>query len=121
MQRLFSTFASGWPGAGLLLQRILSAILLIRFGIISLTATFVSTSSFPQIIGGFAGMLLLLGLWTPVVGILIAVVELWIAMFHAGDPWISIILATVGATAAMIGPGEYSLDARLYGRKHITT
>jgi hypothetical protein len=66
-------------------------------------------------------MLLLLGLWTPVVGILIAVVELWIAMIHAGDPWISIILATVGATAAMIGPGEYSLDARLYGRKHITT
>jgi putative oxidoreductase len=121
VQRLFSTFASGWPGAGLLVQRILSASLLIRFGIIDITATSASTSSIPQIIGGFAGILLLLGLWTPVVGILIAVVELWIAMIHAGDPWISIILATLGATAAMIGPGECSLDARLYGRKHLTT
>jgi putative oxidoreductase len=121
VQRLFSTFASGWPGAGLLLQRILTAILLIRLGIINLTGTSVPTSSVPQFISCFAGILLLLGLWTPVAGMLIAVVELWIAIVHAGDPWISIILATLGATAAMIGPGEWSLDARLYGRKHLTT
>jgi putative oxidoreductase len=121
VQRLFSTFADGWPGAGLLLQRILTAILLLRLGIIELTGASPSLSMIPQLIGAFAGILLLAGLWTPVVGIVIAVVELWIATIRAGDPWVSIILATLGATAAMIGPGEWSLDARLYGRKHITT
>ena len=121
MQRLFSTFANGWPGTGLLLQRILTAILLTRFGIPDLSGTSISISSLPQFIGCFAGVLLLLGLWTPVVGILIAALELWIAIIHMGDPWISIVLATLGATAAMIGPGEWSLDAHLYGRKHLTT
>jgi putative oxidoreductase len=120
VQRLFSTFASGWPGAGLLLQRILTAILLIRLATINLGASS-STSSLPQLIGSFAGIFLLFGLWTPVAGTLIAVIELWIAVSHTSDPWISMVLATLGATAAMIGPGAWSLDARLFGRKHIPT
>jgi hypothetical protein len=32
MQRLFSTFAEGWPGAGLLLQRVLTSSILLYFG-----------------------------------------------------------------------------------------
>ncbi len=121
MQRLFSTFANGWPGIGLLLQRTLTAILLVRFGIIDLTGTSHSPLVIPQLIGAFAGILLLVGLWTPVIGTLIAVIELWIAMSQVGNPWIPIILATLGATAAMIGPGAWSIDARLFGRKHIGT
>ena len=121
LQRLFSTFANGWPGAGLLVQRILTAILLVRIGIISFTSTSVSISTIPQIVGACGGMLLLVGLWTPVVGTLIALVELWIASTYAGDPWIPVLLATLGGTAAMIGPGAWSLDARLFGRKRIET
>jgi len=121
VQRLFSTFADGWPGAGLLLQRILTATLLFRAEIVNLAGSSLTTLSISQIISSFAGILLLVGLWTPLAGISIAVIELWIAIIHAGDPWISIILATLGATTAMIGPGEWSLDARLYGRRHITT
>jgi putative oxidoreductase len=122
LQRLFSTFANGWPGVGLLLQRILTAIILVRFGIIQLTDASVSTSStsvLPQIVGACAGMLLMIGLWTPVVGTLIAGIELWIALTQPGDPWLSLILATLGGTAAMIGPGAWSIDARLFGRKHL--
>jgi len=44
---------------------------------------------------------------------------LWIAFSRAGDPWIPIMLATLGATLAMVGPGAWSIDARLFGRKHI--
>ena len=121
MQRLFSTFASGWPGTGLLLQRILTAILLVRLGVIELAGSSASSSWIPQLIGCFAGILLLAGLWTPVVGTLIAVIEMWTAFTHPGDPWISIVLATLGVTAAMIGPGAWSLDALLFGRKHIST
>ena len=121
MQRLFSTFANGWPGVGLLLQRILAGIILVRFGVVQLTDASVSTSTIPQMVAACAGVLLLVGLWTPVVGTLIAIVELWIALTHLGDPWIPIVLATLGGTAAMIGPGAWSIDARLFGRKHLET
>ena len=121
LQRLFSTFANGWPGVGLLLQRILAAIMLVRFGIIPLADASPLGSIIPHIIGFCAGMLLLVGLWTPVVGTLIAVVEVWIALNQVSDPWIPIVLATLGGTTAMIGPGAWSLDARLFGRKHIET
>ena len=121
LQRLFSTFANGWPGVGLLLQRMLTAILLVRFGIIELADKSFSPSMIPQLIAACAGILLLVGLWTPVVGSLIAAVELWIAFANGSDPWIPIVLATLGATIAMIGPGAWSIDARLFGRKHITT
>ena len=119
MQRLFSTFANGWPGVGLLFQRILTAVLLLRFGTIELKAGPLAPSMTPQLFGACAGIFLLAGLWTPVVGASIAVIELWIAITRPGDPWISIVLATLGVTAAMIGPGEWSVDARLFGRKHI--
>ena len=121
LQRLFSTFASGWPGIGLLLQRILTAILLVRFGIMDFVGTPFSLSTTPQIIASCVGLFLLVGLWTPIMGTLIGVIEIWLAMTHLNEPWISIVLATLGATAAMIGPGAWSIDARLFGRKHIET
>lgn len=121
LQRLFSTFANGWPGAGLLLQRVLTAILLVRFGIIELAGKSFSPSMMPQMIAACAGILLLVGLWTPVVGSLIAALELWIALDSGGDAWIPVILAVLGATIAMLGPGAWSLDARLFGRKRILT
>jgi len=121
LQRLFSTFANGWPGVGLLLQRVLAATLLVRVGIVGLTGTSFSPSMIPQLVGAGVGILLLIGLWTPIVGTLIALIEVWIAMTHVSDPWIPIILATFGGTSAMIGPGAWSIDARLFGRKHIET
>lgn len=121
MQRLFSTFANGWPGVGLLIQRALTSILVVRIGLIDLAEKSLSPSMIPQMIAACAGILLLVGLWTPVVGALIAAIELWIALAIGGDPWIPVILATLGATVAMIGPGAWSIDARLFGRKHIKT
>jgi len=119
VQRLFSTFANGWPGLGLLLQRILTAVLLLRLGVVEFTGGSFTSSMIPQLVASFAGILLLAGLWTPVVGTLIALIEIWVAVNSTGDPWISIVLATLGATTAMIGPGAWSLDARLFGRKHV--
>jgi putative oxidoreductase len=73
----------------------------------------------PRMIAVVAGIFLLVGLWTPVAGILVAIVEVWIVFMVAGDPWVSLMLATIGAALAMIGPGAWSVDARLFGRKHI--
>lgn len=65
-----------------------------------------------------AGILLLIGLWTPVVGAVIAASELWIVFSGGSDPSTPIVLATLGAALAMIGPGAWSIDAHLFGRKH---
>lgn len=119
LQRLYSTFADRWPGIGVLLQRVLVAIMLVRFCVIRLTDSPFSISMIPHIIGACAAMLFLVGLWTPFVGTLIAVIELWIAVTHVSDPWISIMLATISATSAMLGPGAFSIDAVLFGRRHL--
>jgi putative oxidoreductase len=73
----------------------------------------------PQIIGAGAGILLLIGLWTPLSGAAVAGVELWITFAGGGFSWISLLLTAIGASLAMIGPGAWSLDALLFGRKHI--
>ena len=123
MQRLFSTFASGWPGVGLLLLRLLSGAALIYFGIVGAMQASSLTIIALQIIGASAGILLLIGLWTPAAGALAATINVWIAFSryfsHSGDPWLPIMQAVLGAVLAMVGPGAWSIDARLFGRKRI--
>ena len=119
MQRLFSTFAEGWPGAGLWLQRVLTSSILFYLGATHLLETASLGPNLPYLIAAVAGALLLLGLWTPQAGITIAIVEVWILSARAGNPLITIVLAILGVTVAMIGPGIWSVDARLYGRKHL--
>jgi putative oxidoreductase len=119
LQRLYSTFADRWPGVALLLQRIVTTILLVRICVLHLMGSAFSASLIPDIIGACVALLFLVGLWTPVVGALIAIVELWIAVTHLNDPWISILLATIAGTSAMLGPGAFSVDARLFGRRHL--
>ena len=48
-----------------------------------------------------------------------ALAELILAFLHSQDPWIQILLGTVGLALAMVGPGAWSLDARWFGRKRI--
>lgn len=74
MQRLFTTFADGWPGLGLLLQRLLAAIVLLHYDIVFVRASTGFATVVLQIIGAGACALLLLGLWTPLAGTLFALV-----------------------------------------------
>jgi putative oxidoreductase len=102
---------------------LLTGIALIHFAILNLREAPPLTIVVLQIAGACAGIPLLLGLWTPAVGGLVAVVKVLIAcsryFSHSGDPWIPAIQAILGAVLAMVGPGAWSIDARLFGRKHI--
>jgi putative oxidoreductase len=118
LQRLFSTFANSWPGFGLFIQRLLTGIALLVNGIVQL-GTPVAGLMIPEIIGAVLGLFVVVGLWTPIAGALVAAVELWIVLTGGSDIWISVMLAVFGGTLAMIGPGAWSIDARLFGRKHI--
>jgi len=116
VQRLFSTFAGGWPGVGLLMQRLLVGAALGYCAVATPSGTVVAA---PQVLGALAGLLLIAGLWTPVAGVVTACAEAWAAFSSPADAGVSGALAVLGVTLALIGPGEWSVDARLYGRKHI--
>jgi putative oxidoreductase len=123
VQRLFSGFADGLPGTGLLLLRLLTGAALIHFRIANLGEASPLATVVLQITGVGVGILLLIGLWTPVAGALAAIVKVSIAFSgyfsHSGDPWIPIVQAVLGAVLAMVGPGAWSFDAWLFGRKRI--
>jgi putative oxidoreductase len=123
VQRLFSTFADGWPGVGLLLLRLLTGAALIDLGTSGIREASPPLTVALQIIGISAAILLLVGVFTPLAGLLAAAAQVWIAISlfssHSGDPWVPLALAILAAALAMIGPGAWSIDARRFGRKHI--
>jgi len=95
--------------------------LCLRLGVsISLVHFAISNFSAGPIIAALAGILLLAGLWTPVAGTLIALTELWTAFSQHGDVWLNIVLAALAAGLALLGPGAWSIDARLFGRKRFS-
>ena len=66
-----------------------------------------------------AGVLLIAGLWTPIAGTSVALTEIWKMLMLPGDKWLWLMLGTAGAALAMLGPGLWSVDARLYGWKRL--
>jgi putative oxidoreductase len=119
VRRLFSTFAHGWPGAGLLLMRVVLGIALIDRSVTKLwTEPSILLTVLSVLLTG-AGLLLLAGLWTPVVGTLVAAINVWKIFWLPGNLWIYILLGTLGAALAMLGPGAWSVDARLFGWKRL--
>ena len=92
---------------------------LLNRGIAALTTEAYTGLLVPQIVGVASGLLILGGLWTPVVGVLAGMVEVWIAFTQPGAQSLPIMLAGLGISLAMIGPGAWSIDARLYGRKQL--
>ena len=118
MQRLFSTFPDGWPGTGLVFLRAVTATPLVQFikGPVAPALTFSITL---QLLAGGCSALLIMGLWTPIAGLFMAGAELSLLIFHFNSSSMTIVLAALGVALAMIGPGAWSVDARLFGRKRI--
>jgi putative oxidoreductase len=124
LQRLFSTFPDGWPGVGLLLLRLCLGLRVIYIEIVSLSVKPSEPITLLQgLIAVTGGFFLLAGLWTPIIGALLAVDEFWIGssfyLSHRTDTVTPIFLAVLCASLAMLGPGAWSIDARLFGRRRL--
>ena len=112
-------FPGGWPAAGLLLLRVAGAIPLMISGNLDLRGVPHSWFHATQFVEISIGVLLLAGLWTPIAAALKTVIELWM-LFSWGDAAVAHLLrAVLGLSLVMLGPGAWSVDARLFGRKRI--
>ena len=100
-------------------MRVAAAIALIVQVVTQHRSAGLNASSAPAVIAACAGILLLAGLWTPIAGAITALIELWNVTSQPGDPWTYILLAAIGAALAMLGPGGWSMDARIFGWKRI--
>ena len=119
MRRLFSTFARGWPGVGLLLIRIAAGISLIFEGFQTFQTGEPLASLLLRLLAIGDGALLVAGLWTPIAGSLVIGLAIWQTVLRHENPYPGILLAAMGAALALVGPGALSLDAWLFGWKRI--
>jgi putative oxidoreductase len=119
VQRLFSTFPDSWPGAGLLLLRLAAGAPLIIREISEIQR---APQPAPLILAGAAiagGGFVLFGLWTPFAGAAEVFLELWSVFSRTAHYESSILLAALATSLVMLGPGAWSIDARLFGRRRI--
>jgi uncharacterized membrane protein YphA (DoxX/SURF4 family) len=117
VQRLFSIFPAGVAGVGLLILRLCvtgTVLLFAHFfgGLASLTI-----SSFLM---ATIALALCLGAFTPVSCVLLLLMQLWaLTRLNGFDAVDAVIHASMTVSLLMLGPGHYSVDARLFGRRRI--
>lgn len=112
MQRLFSMFPAGFPGFGLLCLRLTAIVPILQSAPSRSPALLWGTSILAFSMGvGFA---------TPISAALCCVTGIYLLMIDSGSA-----LVCAGASAVisfaliLLGPGAYSVDARLFGRKSV--
>ena len=100
-------------------MRLVAGIALVVQGVTSLRGGTSTETTTLHMLGAGLGILLIAGLWTPIAGVLVALLALRQALSHPANPWSCIMLGTLGVALALLGPGGWSVDARLFGWKRI--
>jgi hypothetical protein len=118
MHRLFSSFPNSWPGAALLLLRLCTSTAIVLLGVPS---PIHPEAALPLLIAvaWLSAAFVLIGIWTPIAAGIAAITEG--AETLAGGPEIltHMLVAAIAVSLAFLGPGAWSIDAYLYGRKRV--
>ena len=114
MQRLFSMFPAGLPGLALLLLRVSAAVALV-------TETYLNQQHLALWIQASAAIISLAlsaGYLTPIVAILSVLLHgvIWAGSGIEGAAW-AVIVSLDAIGLALLGPGSYSVDSYLFGRR----
>jgi uncharacterized membrane protein YphA (DoxX/SURF4 family) len=128
LQRLYSGFPDGWPGIALLLLRAVFGAALVLRGTVCIREA--GDGDAAWVLGAtamLAGLLLVVGFLTPVVAAAVTVGAIAAsfskapacgpALFNADLPLA--FAATRLVAVVILGPGAFSVDARLFGRREI--
>ena len=117
MQRCFTMFPDRWPGVGLVILRLTLAGTLLQQVTQHWSAHWPPFSAALFCIELACGGFLLLGLWTPIIAGLITLAEA--AVFVNTHACPHLLAASLGLIVLMLGPGAWSVDSRLFGRRRI--
>ena len=125
MKQLYSSFPNGNAAIGLLLLRVLAAGALLEhiYRVVGslLKAPDSRSMTLEEIFAGWrslAGILIIIGLWMSIAASAALVLGLAAATFGI-EPLHSLVFAWLSFALALIGPGAWSLDARLFGWRQI--
>jgi uncharacterized membrane protein YphA (DoxX/SURF4 family) len=129
LQRLFSTFPGGRPGLGLLLLRAVVGGVATALGVLYLSGLFEKT---PSILAAafvliIAGLAVLVGFMTPLASLLVAACIVasalsWLPTPSSpalAAPLMALVVAATATGVALLGPGAFSLDGYIFGRREI--
>jgi uncharacterized membrane protein YphA (DoxX/SURF4 family) len=125
VQRFFSSFPDGRFGAGLLLLRGIASLVGICLVVVRLIGT--SPGALDVVTGAVSiasSLAVLVGLFTPASATILAVTVAWFwfpvhaDVLRLGVP-AALMTIAVAVAISLLGPGAFSIDARLFGPREI--
>lgn len=129
LQRLFSSFPDGWPGFGLLILRTVCSLTLVIQGLSYAVESGVTKFDhlFIGVLVTLAGLSFLAGLLTPIASVIVMFAGIIFALAWIPSPSInlfdsklvSVFVVAIAVAIGLLGPGAFSFDARLFGRREI--
>jgi uncharacterized membrane protein YphA (DoxX/SURF4 family) len=129
LQRTFSGFPTGYPGLALLLLRLVVGAAASSQAWLLITANHgaVNTSVVAALLTFVTGLALVIGFMTPITSVLLSAGGLFMMVDSSVSAHLmlfdsrmsSVEFIVMSAALIPLGPGAFSLDARLYGRREI--